>query len=323
MKVTVVIPNYNGKKYINDCMDALSFQMDDSVKVIVVDNGSTDGSVEILRQEYPWARLVELNENTGFCHAVNVGIRLTETPYVILLNNDTMIKGGFIKNLVSVMEKPENEKVFSVSSKMLDMYKPEIVDDAGDRYNALGWAFARGKGKTADKYNKSMEVFSACGGASIYRRSVFDEIGFFDEMHFAYLEDLDIGYRAKVFGYKNLYEPSAEVLHAGSGSSGSRYNEFKTTHTSANSTYVIWKNMPFFQRFINLPFFILGFGIKAIFFAKKKMGRLYLRGCFEGIKRRHTAEGKRGKVSFKWRFLPNYCNIQWQLWVNLFRRIWE
>lgn len=323
MKVTVVIPNFNGKKYINDCMDALAFQVDDSVKVIVVDNGSTDGSVEILQQEYPWARLVELNENTGFCHAVNVGIRLAETPYVILLNNDTMIKGGFIKNLVSVMEKPGNEKVFSVSSKMLDMYKPEIVDDAGDRYNVLGWAFARGKGKAAEKYNEPMEVFSACGGASIYRRSVFDEIGFFDEMHFAYLEDLDIGYRAKIFGYKNLYEPSAEVLHAGSGSSGSRYNEFKTTHTSANSTYIIWKNMPFFQRFINLPFFMLGFGIKAIFFAKKKMGGLYLKGCLKGIRRRYTAEGKRGKVSFRWRFLPNYCKIQWQLWVNLFRRIWE
>lgn len=323
MKVTVVIPNYNGKKYINDCMDALSFQMNDSVKVIVVDNGSTDGSVEILREEYPWARLVELGENTGFCNAVNVGIRLAETPYVILLNNDTMIKGGFINNLVAVLEKPGNEKVFSVSSKMIEMYRPEILDDAGDRYNAFGWAFSRGKGKAAEKYNKPTEVFSACGGAAIYRRSVFEEIGFFDELHFAYLEDLDIGYRAKVYGYKNLYEPTAEVLHAGSGSSGSRYNEFKTRHSSANSTYVIWKNMPLLQRIINLPFFIIGFGIKMLFFMKKKMGGLYLKGCFAGIKRRFSKEAKRYKVAFRWKNLPNYCKIQWQLWVNLFRRMWE
>lgn len=323
MKVTVVIPNYNGKKYINDCMDALAFQMNDSVKVIVVDNGSTDGSVEILKEEYPWARLVELGENTGFCNAVNVGIRLSETPYVILLNNDTMVKAGFINRLLEVMEKPGNERVFSVSSKMVDMYRPEILDDAGDRYNAFGWAFARGKGKSSEKYDIPMEVFSACGGASIYRRSVFEEIGFFDELHFAYLEDLDIGYRAKIYGYKNLYEPGAEVLHAGSGSSGSRYNEFKTTHSSANSTYIIWKNMPLLQRVINFPFFLIGFGIKTLFFIRKKMGALYVKGCFAGIKRRFSADAKRHKVPFKWKHLGNYCKIQWQLWMNLFRRIWE
>ncbi len=323
MKVTVVIPNYNGKKYINDCMDALAFQMNESVKVIVVDNGSTDGSVEVLREEYSWAGLVELGENTGFCNAVNVGIRLSETPYVILLNNDTVIKSGFINNLVSVMEKPGNEKVFSVSSKMVDMYRPEIVDDAGDRYSALGWAFSRGKGKDSAKYNVPVEVFAACGGAAIYRRSVFDEIGFFDELHFAYLEDLDIGYRAGIFGYRNLYEPTAEVLHAGSGSSGSRYNEFKTKHSSANSTYIIWKNMPVVQRLLNWPFFIIGFGIKALFFAKKKMGLLYIKGCISGVTRRFLPEARSHKVPFRWRHMANYCRIQWQLWLNVFRRIWE
>lgn len=321
--VTVVIPNYNGKKYINDCMDALAFQRKETVKVIVVDNGSTDGSVEILREEYPWARLVELGENTGFCNAVNVGIHLSKTPYVILLNNDTMVKAGFIDNLVAVMEKPGNEKVFSVSSKMIDMYKPDLVDDAGDRYNAFGWAFSRGKGKAAEKYNKPVEVFAACGGASIYRKSIFEEIGYFDELHFAYLEDLDIGYRAKIYGYRNLYEPTAEVLHAGSGASGSRYNEFKTKHSSANSTYLIWKNMPLLQRVINWPLFIIGYGIKTVFFAKKRMGGLYVKGCFEGIKRRLSKEAKRHKVRFKWKHLGAYCKIQWQLWMNLFRRIWE
>lgn len=323
MKVTVVIPNYNGKKYINDCMDALSFQMNETVKVIVVDNGSTDGSVEILKEEYPWARLVELGENTGFCNAVNVGIRLSETPYVILLNNDTMVKSGFINNLVSVMEQPGNEKVFSVSSKMVDMYRPEILDDAGDRYSAFGWAFARGKGKDAEKYNVPVQVFAACGGAAIYRRSVFDEIGFFDDLHFAYLEDLDIGYRAQIFGYRNLYEPTAQVLHAGSGSSGSRYNEFKTTHSSANSTYLIWKNMPLLQRLLNLPFFVIGFGIKVLFFVKKGMGALYVKGCLKGVARRFSSEAKRHKVPFKWKHFGNYCRIQCQLWMNLFRRIWE
>ncbi len=323
MKVTVVIPNYNGKKYINDCMDALAFQRSDEVRFVVVDNGSTDGSVEILREEYPWARLVELGENTGFCHAVNVGIRLAETPYVLLLNNDTMVKDGFIKNLVEVMERQGNENVFSVSSKMLDMYQPEIADDAGDRYNALGWAYSRGKCKLAENFNTPCEVFSACGGASIYRKSVFEEIGLFDELHFAYLEDLDIGYRAKIHGYRNLYEPTAEVLHAGSGFSGSRYNKFKTRHSSANNVYLIWKNMPLLQRILNFPLLFLGFFVKWLFFVKKGMGSLYAKGCVEGFKRRFLPEAKKHKVAFRWKHLGNYCRIQWQLWVNLFRRFWE
>lgn len=323
MKVTVVIPNYNGKKYINACMDALDLQRKGMAEVIVVDNGSTDGSLEILKEKYPWAKLVEMGENTGFCRAVNQGIKMAQTPYVLLLNNDTVVEEGFLEHMAAAMEKKGNEKVFSVSSQMLDMHKPQLTDDAGDRYNAFGWAFSRGKGKPAENYDVPAEVFSACAGAAIYRRSVFGEIGYFDENHFAYLEDLDIGYRAKIYGYKNLYEPKAKVLHAGSASSGSRYNEFKTKYSSANSTYLIWKNMPLLQRVINLPFFAAGFGIKTLFFVKKGMGGIYVKGCLEGIRRRTLPEAKQHKVPFRWKHLGNYCAIQWQLWLNLFRRIWE
>ncbi|MBQ7955146.1 MAG: glycosyltransferase family 2 protein [Lachnospiraceae bacterium] len=323
MKITVVIPNYNGIKFMADCMDALAPQVNEDVQVLVVDNGSTDNSVSILEQSYPWAEVIKLGENTGFCHAVNVGIRQAESPYVILLNNDTKVLPGYIDALLDIMERPGNEKVFSASSQMLDMYHPELVDDAGDRYNALGWAFARGKGKPAVKYDTPAEIFAACGGASVYRKSVFEEIGYFDELHFAYLEDLDIGYRAKIYGYKNLYEPRAKVLHAGSGSSGSRYNAFKTNLSSANSVYVIWKNMPWLQRLINLPFLLLGFLVKTLFFVKKGMGSLYVRGCLKGFLRRFHKEARKNKVPFKWKHLGNYMGIQWQLWVNLLRRMWE
>ncbi len=312
-KVTVVIPNYNGIKYIRDCMDSLREQTDADFEVLVVDNASKDGSLEVLREEYEEAQIIELSENTGFCHAVNVGIKASKTPYVILLNNDTIVKPGFIKALTEAVEK--EEKIFSVSSLMLSMQDESIVDDAGDGYSLLGWAYAIGKGKPAEKYNAAREVFAACGGAAIYRKAVFEEIGYFDENHFAYLEDVDIGYRARIYGYENWYEPKAKVLHAGSATSGSRYNEFKTKLASANNAYLIGKNMPFLQWLINFPFLLVGFLVKATFFFMKKMGMLYVKGYWSGVTRRFSKEGRKNKVPFKMKHFVNYLKVE--IWLIL------
>lgn len=317
-KVTVVIPNYNGIKYVKNCLDSLrNLKDEEPFHTIIVDNGSTDGSLEIIIQEYPEVELIALPENTGFCHAVNVGIRASRTPYVLLLNNDTIVRHGFVKYLTEAIE--ESADIFSVSSMMLTMQDPTIIDDAGDRYCVLGWAFARGKGRKASEFEKKAEVFAACGGASLYRRAVFEEIGLFDETHFAYLEDMDIGYRARIFGYRNVYEPRARVIHAGSATSGSRYNEFKTRLSSANNAYLIGKNMPFLQLLLNLPFLALGFFIKAVFFCRKKMGTLYVKGYLQGIKRCFTEEGKLHKVPFRLKHLKNYCRIQWMLYIDTIR----
>ncbi|MGN1147704.1 MAG: glycosyltransferase family 2 protein [Lachnospiraceae bacterium] len=317
MKVTVVIPNYNGMKYLKDCMEALDAQTYPA-HILIVDNASTDGSVQWIKENYPLAELICLPENTGFCGAVNVGIRNAKTPYVILLNNDTKVKSGFIKELVEAIE--TSERIFSVSAQMLDMKNEEILDNAGDLYCALGWAYARGKGKKAVDYGKPARIFSACGGAAIYRRSVFEKIGYFDEMHFAYLEDVDIGWRARIYGYENRYEPKARVLHAGSGVSGSRYNKFKANLSSTNSVYIIGKNMPVLQLVINLPFLIAGFLIKTLFFARKGMGIIYFKGCLKGVKRCFSEEGRERKVRFQIANLGNYCRIQVALWYNILRR---
>ena len=323
-EITVVIPNYNGMKYLPECMTSLCERQENApeYEVLIIDNASADGSVEYLEKE--WCRksgvrvsLIPMSENTGFCHAVNLGIRKAQSPYVILLNNDTKVEPGFLRGLYDAIR--EDERIFSVSAKMLMWDKPELIDDAGDRYCVLGWAYSRGKGRPADKYEKNVSVFSACGGAAIYRRSVFEEIGYFDENHFAYLEDLDIGYRARIYGYENRYEPAAAVLHYGSASTGSRYNMRKTELSSANNVCVIGKNMPLFQWILNLPFFLLGFGIKFLFFCKKRMGKLYLKGLAEGWKRTVGPVGKQAKVRFQWSHLWNYVKIQWQLYLNVFR----
>lgn len=269
MKVTVIIPNYQGKDYIRACLDSLRARQEEAIfSTLVVDNASTDGSLEIIRQEYPEVEVIALSENTGFCHAVNVGIQASDSPYVLLLNNDTVTMPGFVAALLQRME--SDEQIFSVSPMMLSLQDPSRIDDAGDRYNALGWAFARGKGQPAERYTKPARIFAACGGASLYRREAVLSLGGFDENHFAYLEDIDIGYRALIQGWSNMYEPRARVLHAGSAVSGSRYNAFKVKLSSANNAYMIGKNMPLLQFLLNLPLLFLGFCIKTAFFAKKK-----------------------------------------------------
>ena len=320
-KITVVIPNYNGMKYLPECMKSLCNGQKNApeYEVLIIDNGSADESVEYLQTEWcgERVRLIDLKENTGFCHAVNLGIREAQTPYVILLNNDTKVGSGFVRGLYDAI--CADRKVFSVSAKMLMWDRPELIDDAGDRYCVLGWAYSRGKGRPAADYDRPVSVFSACGGAVIYRKSVFEEIGYFDEEHFAYLEDLDIGYRARIYGYENRYEPKAVVLHYGSASTGSRYNPRKTELATANNVYIIGKNMPFLQWLLNLPFLLLGFGIKFLFFCKKGMGKLYLKSLRSGWKRTVGPVGKQNKVAFRWQHLWNYVKIQWQLYLNVFR----
>lgn len=321
VKTTVVIPNYNGIAYLEDCLTFLKRSKGAEFETIVVDNGSTDGSVAMVKERFAWAKVIALEENTGFSHAVNVGIKESKTPYVLLLNNDTVAEHDFVACLERAMD--ENPGYFSFSSKMLCMKQPEVIDDAGDYYCALGWAFARGKGKSAQRFTAKCDVFAACGGAAIYRREVFREIGYFDELHFAYLEDIDVGYRARLRGYKNGYCPDAVVYHAGSGFSGSRYNEFKVNLSSRNSVYLVYKNMPFLQMLLNLPFLLVGYFVKILFFVKKGMGFVYVRGLWRGLKLSFSKEARRKKFPFRKEHLKAYIKVQAELWYNMLRRVTE
>lgn len=320
-EITVVIPNYKGIKFIRECLASLYAQEPDTpaFEVLVVDNASDDGALEIIRMEYPQTRLICLKENTGFCHAVNVGIEGSESPFVILLNNDTKVYPDFIKNLYQSISRKEN--IFSVSAAMLMWDRPELVDDAGDQYTIMGWVFSRGKGRPYAKYTKACRIFSACGGAVIYRKSLLAETGLFDERHFAYLEDLDLGWRAGIAGYENWYEPSAKVIHYGSASTGSRYNEWKTRRAAANSIYVIYKNMPLLQKLVNLPFLILGFLIKYLFFLKKKMGMLYLKGLMDGFRMSFEKEGRKRKIPFRMKHFTNYLKLEWRMIISIADRL--
>lgn len=304
-KATVIIPNYNGLAFMGPCLAALERQDCRDFKVLVVDNGSADGSVEWLKEHR--VPTIFLAENTGFSGAVNVGIQAAETPYVILLNNDTEAEPGYVGALIREIER--SASIFSVSPKMIQLHDKTKMDDGGDMYTVLGWAYQRGVGRDIRHYNKACNVFSACAGAAIYRRAVFDEIGFFDERHFAYLEDIDVGYRAKIAGYFNRYCPAAVVYHVGSGTSGSKYNSFKVHLAARNNVYLNYKNMPDAQLFVNGLPILAGIAVKYVFFRKRGFGKEYLQGLAEGFR---TA-GECTRVVYKKEHLLNYLAIEWEL----------
>ncbi len=316
-KTTVVIPNYNGRKYLEPCLRSL-MEGSTEAEIILVDNGSGDGSGLWAKEKFPRIKLIEMGENTGFSRAVNEGIKAARTEYVLLLNNDTVSGPHMVERLEKAME--GGKEIFSAGAKMVSMQDPDKLDGAGDFYCALGWAFARGKGRAAGAYSKPCRIFSACAGAAIYRRALFEKIGYFDEMHFAYLEDVDIGYRANIYGYHNRYEPGALGYHIGSAASGSRYNSFKARLSARNSLYLVYKNMPILQILLNLPFLLAGFLAKYLFFARKGMGRVYLAGLRDGA-RLSFSEGRKKKVRFSPFNLKNYLWLQGQLWLNIARRL--
>ncbi len=316
IRSTIIIPNYNGMQYIENCLRSLQGE---PARILVVDNGSTDGSRELVEERFPQVEVITLQENRGFCEAVNRGIAASRTTYVILLNNDTTVEPGFVRALEAPLQ--QDAKVFSGAAQMINMKKPQLIDDAGDYYCALGWAFAAGKDKERGAYQRSREIFAACGGACIYRRKILSQIGMMDENHFAYLEDIDLGYRARIAGYRNLYVPGAFVYHAGSGSSGSRYNAFKVDLAARNSVYLVYKNMPFLQLILNLPFLIMGYLIKMLFFIRKGLGAVYLKGLLKGVTLCMSPDGRAKRVRFQAANLPGYVRIQWELWRNIWYRL--
>ena len=313
-EVSVIIPNYNGMAYLEGVLSSLEQQEFQNFETILVDNGSSDGSVAFTMGNYPWVHIIELPDNFGFSRAVNEGIYAARAPYVLLLNNDTEVDRYFVGEMLAAIKR--HRRAFSCSARMICYHDRDKLDDAGNYYSALGWAFARGKGKDVHSCESEDKIFTSCAGAAIYRKKIFEKIGYFDEEHFAYLEDIDVGYRARINGYENWYAPKAIVYHIGSGTSGSRYNHFKTRYSSRNNIYLIYKNMPFLQILLNLPFLILGFGTKLVFFATKKYGREYA----AGIKNGFSLCKKEKKVPFSWKHLPNYAKIQLQLWINVIRR---
>jgi hypothetical protein len=217
-RVSVVIPNWNGLRWLPQCLAAASGQDLAPAEVIVVDNGSTDGSASWLAREHPDVRVLNLDRNTGFAFAANRGIEAARNEYVALVNTDVRLHSDWISRTSTALA--GDPAAASVACKMLSLEDPSLVYDAGDVLRRDGACEQRGRfGPDAGRWDEPGEVFGACAGAALYRRDIVLDVGGFDERYFAYLEDVDLALRLALAGWRCRYEP-AVALHAGEGSAG-------------------------------------------------------------------------------------------------------
>ncbi len=242
--VSIVIPNWNGKEYLDPCLTSIYQQTYKNFEAIVIDNGSKDDSVDFLKTHYNTVKIIELPVNTGFSHAVNLGIKASMGEYIALINNDTVLDADWVKIMVETIEK--HPETGSVACKMLMYNDPSYLDGAGDGYRRGGLPGRIGhRERDLGQFNKTRYVMGACGGAALYRKSALDKVGLFDEDYFAYLEDVDLGLRLQSAGYKCLYTPQAIIYHVGCGTTGSGYSPMVVALSSQNNINTIVKNLPF------------------------------------------------------------------------------
>lgn len=318
-KILVIIPHYNKLILLKECLFHLEKQNYTNFDIMIVDNGSTDGSAEYIHKltnENKIYKKILLSDNMGFAYAVNCGLNYSIDKgyeYSILLNNDAYVEDDFIKELVHKIQK--SSKYFAISSLMINYHKDKLIDSFGDNYSILGWGFQNKIGEEIDKITNDENCFSACAGASIYSNDILKKIGLFDEKFFAYLEDMDIAYRARLYGYNIATCRLARCYHLGSATSGSKYNEFKVRISARNNIYLIYKNMPFIQIIINIFPLFVGTLIKQIFFIAKGFGLDYFFGIFDGFKTLKTIKPN----DFEKISIFNFIFIELQLIINTFK----
>jgi hypothetical protein len=255
-KVVVVIPNWNGEDFIKESLQSLEKQTL-AHDVIVVDNGSSDSSISIIEKNFPDIRLLKFKNNAGFAGGVNRGIKsaLKESyEYIALFNNDAVADKHWLEHLVSAAALHNESGI--ITGKFMRMDKKHI-DSTGDQYSIWGMPFPSNRNVTdSQEVSKGKHVFSATGGASLYRASVLKGIGLFDEKFFAYYEDVDISFRAQLAGWKVWYEPKALAYHHVSGTS-SKLGDFSRYHATKNFFMLYIKNMPTSLLIKYLPLFFL------------------------------------------------------------------
>ncbi|GMQ78854.1 MAG: glycosyltransferase family 2 protein [Anaerolineae bacterium] len=239
---SIIIPNWNGKQHLEVCLSSLRGQSYKNFETILVDNGSTDGSREFVKEYFPEVRLLELGENLGFTGACNAGYSQASGRFIILLNNDTEAEPAWLDAIVDAFERYPDVGI--IASKILMYDQRDIFHSAGDLYRIDGIPINRGVWKKdTGQYEKEEPVFSACGAAAAYRRSLIEDVGFLDKEFYFSCEDVDMGWRAHKAGWKVLYIPTAVVYHKLKATGGSIVGSY---YDGRNFLYLLWKHYPAF-----------------------------------------------------------------------------
>lgn len=244
--ISVIIPNYNGRKFLETCLHALSKQTYTNFETLLVDDASTDGSLFFVQAYYPATRIIALKKNVGFASAVNEGIRQAKGQYLALLNNDTETDENWLRELHHALE--SHRKAGFCASLMINYTNRSRVDCAGIGFSSWGRAYKRGEGEAVDHYQQPSFIFGASAGAALYRRTLFERIGLFDEDFWAFFEDVDLSFRAQLAGFQCLYVPTAVVYHIGTASHSKTSTKLRYTGYR-NKQWVIFKNYPAYYLF--------------------------------------------------------------------------
>lgn len=240
LSASVIIPNWNGARFLPTCLDALHHQTYRAFETIIVDNASTDESLPLLGRDYPHVRRVVLAENRGFAGGVNAGIRAARTNILVLLNNDTEVDPRWLGELIRALE--QHPTAGSAASKMLLFDQRDTFHSAGDAFRTDGLPANRGVWqKDVGQYDREEYIFGGCGGAIAYRREMLDQIGLFDESLFLSCEDVDLAWRAQLAGWRCIYVPTAVVYHHLSATGGGVTSSY---YTGRNTIRVLAQDMP-------------------------------------------------------------------------------
>jgi hypothetical protein len=278
--ISVIIVNYNGKRFLFDCLSSILSQVYCPVEVIIVDNASSDGSVEYSQKNFPQVKVITLSSNRGFAGGTNAGIRAAKGEFILTLNNDTIVDSHMLEEIVRPML--AESCIGICGSKML--LPDGRINSTAICISRSGAAWDRGMGEPDDgQYDVAEEVFGSCAGAALYRHTMLNEIGLFDEDFFLYMEDVDLAFRARLSGWKCMYVPSARVIHVHGGTTEPN-SDISVYYGNRNILWYVIKDFPLKFLLVSLPW-IIGRNCAVIpYYFLKGKGKTIVKAKVDAIK---------------------------------------
>ena len=280
-EVSVVIVTWNGRRYLEACLEAVVAQAGIAAEIILVDNASSDGTADFVRDRFPQVRILVQRENLGFAGGNNAGVKEARGRFLAFLNNDTIPDATWLRALRDGID--ETSKFLLATSRIVYMHDASVIDSAGDGLFRAGGAYKHHHGAPAHVANTSREVFGMCGAACMISKRVFDELGGFDEDFFASHEDVDLSYRARLRGYRCRYVADAQVRHHGSATLG-RVSPLAAFHGQRNLEWMYLKNTPTSLLIRTLPEHLAYNAASGAYFARVGLLGAFMKGKLAALR---------------------------------------